>query len=201
MSEDRKYRWVGTRPIRHDGVDKVTGRANFGADFSLPGMLHGSVLRSPHAHARIVSIDVKPALALDGVKAVITSADLPEITPDQAGNGPTDFRDLSRNVLARDKVLYDGHPVAALAAKMAEVARRGGGRVEADYRNGAQDGTLTQIMWGRLPSGATTIREITCLDNGNERCYDKTYELDVTTLIIVAPDGHRCSLPAKLFLE
>ena len=86
-------------------------------------------------------------------------------------------------------------------AKMAEIARRGGGSVEADYRNGAQEGTLTQIMWGRLPSGAATIREITCLDNGNERCYDKTYELDVTTLTIVTPDGRRCSLPAKLFLE
>ena len=86
-------------------------------------------------------------------------------------------------------------------AKMAEIARRGGGSVEADYRNGAQEGTLTQIEWGRLPSGAATIREITCLDNGNVRRYDKTYELDVTTLTIVAPDGHRWSLPAKLFLE
>ncbi len=133
MSEERKYRWVGTRPIRHDGVDKVTGRANFGADFSLPGMLHGSVLRSPHAHARIVSIDVKAALALDGVKAVITSADLPEITPDQAGNGPTDFRDLSRNVLARDKVLYDGHPVAALAATSPRTATDALERIGVEY--------------------------------------------------------------------
>ena len=84
-------------------------------------------------------------------------------------------------------------------AKMAEIARRGGGSVEADYRNGAQEGTLTQIMWGRVPSRATTIREITCLDNGNERCYDKTYELDVTTLTIVTPDGQRCSLREGFF--
>ena len=135
MSEESKYRWIGTRPIRHDGVDKVTGRANFGADFSLPGMLHGRVLRSPHAHARIRSIDVAPALALDGVKAVMTSADLPEITPDQAreGGGPTDFRDLSRNVMARDKVLYEGHPVAAVAATSERLANEALARIEVDY--------------------------------------------------------------------
>ena len=66
MSE-RKFRQVGTRPIRHDGLDKVTGRAQFGADYSAPGMLWGKVLRSPHAHARIRAIDVSAALAMDGV--------------------------------------------------------------------------------------------------------------------------------------
>ncbi len=104
MSEERKFQWVGTRPIRHDGVDKVTGRANFGADFSLPGMLHGKVLRSPFAHARIRSIDVAPALALEGVKVAITGADLPEI-PHESGagaEGPVDFADVSRNVMARE---------------------------------------------------------------------------------------------------
>ena len=70
MSEKTKYRWVGTRPIRHDGVDKVTGRANYGADLSLPGMLFGKVLRSPHPHARVLSIDTSEAEKLDGVKAV-----------------------------------------------------------------------------------------------------------------------------------
>jgi xanthine dehydrogenase molybdenum-binding subunit len=57
MSERRQFRYVGTRPVRHDGADKVTGRANFGADATFPGMLHGRVLRSPHAHARILAID------------------------------------------------------------------------------------------------------------------------------------------------
>jgi len=70
------FDYIGTRPIRHDGFDKVTGRANFAADFSLPGMLHGAVLRSPHAHARIVSIDTGAAEALPGVKAVVTGPDL-----------------------------------------------------------------------------------------------------------------------------
>ena len=68
---------VGTRPIRPDGVDKVTGRANFGADMTMPGMLWGKVKRSPHAHARIMSINIDKALKLPGVKAIVTAADFP----------------------------------------------------------------------------------------------------------------------------
>ena len=79
MSE-RTFTYVGTRPIRHDGLDKVTGRANYGADFSLPGMLQGVVLRSPHAHARIVSIDTSAAAAMPGVKAIVTGSDIPKTT-------------------------------------------------------------------------------------------------------------------------
>ena len=135
MGEARKFKWVGTRPIRHDGVDKVTGRANFGADFSLPGMLHGRVLRSPHAHARILSIDTAAALALDGVKTVITAADLPEIPSQEGSTGEQqiDFRDLSHNIMARDKVLYDGHPVAAVAATSLEVAAEALERIAVAY--------------------------------------------------------------------
>ncbi len=118
------YKVVGTRPVRPDGVDKVTGRAAFGADFALPGMLIGKVLRSPHAHARIQSIDVERAKALPGVKAVITAADFPEIPSEESfvGEGPMNFRDLSRNCMARDKVLYEGHAVAAVAATSAAIA-------------------------------------------------------------------------------
>ena len=65
--EDKTLNWVGTRATRPDGVDKVTGRAKFGADTYLPNMLHGKVLRSPYAHARIKSIDLSKALALPGV--------------------------------------------------------------------------------------------------------------------------------------
>src|ERR1041384_2260504 len=74
----QEYTVVGTRPIRHDGVDKVTGRAQYGADFQMAGMLYGHVLRSPHAHARIRRIDTSKAEALPGVKAVLTAADFPE---------------------------------------------------------------------------------------------------------------------------
>src|SRR3954447_10047043 len=77
-------RLVGTRPIRPDGVDKVTGRANFGADMTLPGMLWGKVKRSPHAHARIVSIDCDKALKLPGVRAVVTRADFLDVPPERA---------------------------------------------------------------------------------------------------------------------
>jgi CO/xanthine dehydrogenase Mo-binding subunit len=73
-----KYKWIGTRPDRPDGADKVTGRARFGADFSLPGQLIGKVLRSPHAHAVVKSIDTSKAEALNGVKAVITAKDFPD---------------------------------------------------------------------------------------------------------------------------
>src|SRR5581483_7677328 len=100
-------RVVGTRPIRPDGVDKVTGRAMFGADMVMPGMLWGKVKRSPHAHARIVSIDASKALKLPGVKAVVTADDFPDIASEEAfvGEGPINFRDLSRNCMARGQAL------------------------------------------------------------------------------------------------
>jgi len=117
-------RVVGTRPVRPDGVEKVTGRAVFGADATMSGQIYGRVVRSPHAHARIVSIDTSKALALPGVKAVITAADLPNIPSEEAfvGEGPMNFRDLSLNVMARGKVLYEGHAVAAVAAMTDAVA-------------------------------------------------------------------------------
>ena len=87
MAEARDFRYVGTRPIRPDGVDKVTGRANYGADFAMPGMLYGAVVRSPHAHANVVSIDTSGALALDGVRAVVTGADFPSVAPGEIEGG------------------------------------------------------------------------------------------------------------------
>ena len=92
----KKYRVIGTRPVRHDGVDKVTGRAKYGADLQLSGMLFGAVLRSPHAHARIVSIDVAPALAVPGVRAVMTHDDLPDPAHRTAelGEGAVDIAPL-----------------------------------------------------------------------------------------------------------
>src|SRR6266571_1444244 len=123
--ENQKFRVVGTRPVRHDGVDKVTGRALYGADFSMAGLLHGAVLRSPHAHARIVSIDASRAEALPGVKAVLTRDDFgdqpSEFVP--AGEMMMNYKDVIRNVLAREKALYEGHAVAAVAATSTAVAR------------------------------------------------------------------------------
>src|SRR6185437_6455915 len=118
------FRVIGTRPVRHDGVDKVTGRAKYGADYSFPGMLHGKVLRSPHAHAIIKSINTDKARVLPGVKAIITAADWPLLSDkvEQGGEGPVNLAHLSLNLLARDKVLYDGHAVAAVAAINPHVA-------------------------------------------------------------------------------
>lgn len=129
------FRVVGTRPIRPDGVDKVTGRAAFGADMSLPGMLVGKVKRSPHAHARILSIHTDKARALPGVKAVITAADLPDLPSEvaAAGEAAMNFRDLSCNCMARGKVLYEGHAVAAVAATSGAVADAALALIEVEY--------------------------------------------------------------------
>lgn len=134
-SADTPLRSVGTRPVRPDGIDKVTGRAVFSADFNLPDALHGAVLRSPFAHARILRIDAGRALALPGVKAVITASDLPAIPDDRAMiNGqPPDFRDMSANILARDKVLYEGHAIAAIAAVDSQTAEQALQLVDVEY--------------------------------------------------------------------
>lgn len=123
-SNNRKYQVIGTRPVRPDGVDKVTGRALYGADFQLPGMLFGAVLRSPHAHARILSIDVSQAAAIPGVKALITSQDMPKVADKMADLGETsvNLRYQRNNLLAEDKVLYHGHAVAAVAATSRHIA-------------------------------------------------------------------------------
>ena len=135
MTLETTLKVVGTRPIRPDGVEKVTGRANFGADRAVPGMLYGKIKRSPHAHARILGINADKALALAGVKAVVTAADFPEIRSEEAfvGEGPMNFRDLSRNVMARGKVLYEGHAVAAVAALSPAIAAEAVELIEVEY--------------------------------------------------------------------
>src|ERR1700720_2249575 len=126
---------VGTRPIRPDGVDKVTGRANFGADMKMPGMLWGKIKRSPHAHARIVSINTDKAMALPGVKAVTTRVDFPDIPPEKRvlGAAPANLWDLSRNCMARGKALYEGHAVAAVAATSPAIAEQALDLIEVEY--------------------------------------------------------------------
>ena len=132
---EHKFKVIGTRPIRHDGVDKVTGRARYGADISLPGMLHAKVLRSPHAHARIKAIDTSAARALSGVKAVITGADFPDVPPElvQVGENFVNARNLSMNIMARDKVLYDGHAVAAVVATSSHIAEEAVKLIKVEY--------------------------------------------------------------------
>jgi CO/xanthine dehydrogenase Mo-binding subunit len=135
VSNPSGYQVIGTRPIRHDGMDKVTGRAIYGADVQMAGLLHGRILRSPHAHARIRKIDTGKALALPGVCAVATSADLPEPGDRIAelGEGAVNLRHLSSNCLARGKVLYQGHAVAAVAAVSPHLAEEALSLIEVDY--------------------------------------------------------------------
>jgi CO/xanthine dehydrogenase Mo-binding subunit len=121
----RVFKVVGTRPDRPDGIDKVTGRARFGADMVAPGMLTGRILRSPHAHARILRIDTSKAEALAGVKAVVTRADF--------GTVPDHVADIMENCMAGEKALYDGHAIAAVAAISPSVARQALRLIEVDY--------------------------------------------------------------------
>ena len=161
------FKWVGTRPVRPDGTDKVTGRAVFGADFNLPGTLTGAVVRSPHAHARIKSIDTSAAEKLPGVLAVMTAKDMPDLPSEVStgGESPINFRHVSLNVMARDKALYAGHAVAAacLACLMVQLEVAEGGPVlHADlFTNGVDPkptkasniAGLTQFTLGDLDAG------------------------------------------------
>src|SRR5450631_4058655 len=131
----KQFKWVGTRPVRPDGVPKVTGLAQYGADLAMPGELVGRILRSPHAHARIRSIDTSKAAALPGVKAVVTSADFPEqkfeyVGPERVAQN---FWHMTRNIMAREKVLYEGHAIAAVAATTPAIADDALRLIEVDY--------------------------------------------------------------------
>ncbi len=134
-ADEAKFKQIGSRPIRHDGLDKVTGRARFGADYALPGMLQGVFVRSPHAHARILSIDTSKAEKIPGVRAIITAADFPNVPMDWIGAGShgVDFGANSRTILAREKVLFHGHAYAAVAATSVEIAREASELIEVEW--------------------------------------------------------------------
>ena len=156
------YKVVGTRPIRHDGADKVTGRAKYGVDVQMTGLLYGQVLRSPHAHARIKSIDTGKALAYPGVKAVLTGKDMPlaqKTEPDR------NKRFASDNLMAQAKALYKGHAVAAVAASSQHVADIAAGLIEVEYD------VLSPLIDVRaaMESGATLLHdELTTMELGEK---------------------------------
>ena len=153
-----EYSVVGTRPRRHDALDKVTGEARYAADVSMAGLLIGKILRSPYAHAWIRSIDTTKALALPGVKAVVTSADLPQPPSKVADLGEgaaSQVKFLSNNCLAGDKALYKGHAVAAVAATSAEAAEEALSLIEVEYE------VLSPVLDGReaIRKGAPLVHE------------------------------------------
>ena len=127
-------KWIGQRTIRPDGADKVTGRAAFAADAAMPGMIWGKVLRSPHPHAVIRGIDTSKAEALTGVKAVVTAADITDYPVDTpVPLGIQDMRWMCRNVMAREKALFHGHPIAAVAATTEAIAAEACQLIEVDF--------------------------------------------------------------------
>lgn len=131
----KDYKVVGTRPIRHDGYDKVTGKAIYGADIKLPGLIWGSVARSPHAHAKIISIDTTEAKKMDGVLAVITHEDMPKAENKMVdlGEGSVNFKWASEKLMANNKVIYKGQPVAAIAAIDRHVAEEAARKIFVEY--------------------------------------------------------------------
>ncbi len=118
---------IGTRTVRLDAPDKVTGRARYVDDLSFPGQLYGALLQSPHAHARILSIDTSKALKLPGVKAVLTARDIP---PTKYGVSPARY---DENLFAVEKVRYIGDEVAAVAAVDLDTALEAVGLIEVEY--------------------------------------------------------------------
>ncbi|WP_425617406.1 xanthine dehydrogenase family protein molybdopterin-binding subunit [Anatilimnocola sp. NA78] len=138
------YKVIGQRPVRHDGADKVTGKAIYTADLQLPNMAHGRIVRSPHAHAKIKRIDVSAALAMPGVLAVVTADDFPNLAEKIAimgEAGAVNLQHLAGNCLAKDKVLYKGHAVAAVAATNTHIAEEACKKIVVEYE------PLPSVTW------------------------------------------------------
>ena len=135
LATNTDFKVVGTRPVRHDGTDKVTGRALYGADYDASGLLHGKILRSPHAHAVIKSINTSKAENLEGVKAVVTSSDFPQVADKtvELGEDETKLKWLRDNILASDKALYGGHAIAGVAAVSPHIAEEALKLIEVEY--------------------------------------------------------------------
>jgi CO/xanthine dehydrogenase Mo-binding subunit len=135
LATNTDFKVVGTRPVRHDGTDKVTGRALYGADYDASGLLHGKILRSPHAHAVIKSINTSKAENLEGVKAVVTSSDFPQVADKtvELGEDETKLKWLRDNILASDKALYGGHAIAGVAAANPHIAEEALKLIEVEY--------------------------------------------------------------------
>ncbi|HNO65314.1 MAG TPA: xanthine dehydrogenase family protein molybdopterin-binding subunit [Tepidiformaceae bacterium] len=133
--EKPEYKVIGTRPIRPDGVEKVTGRAQYGADIRLPGLIHGRILRSPHAHARILSIDTSEAERHPGVFAVLTATDFAgaEDRMEDLGESAINVKEALDNVLAGEKALYRGHAIAAVAAINPHVCEEALAKIKVEY--------------------------------------------------------------------
>jgi CO/xanthine dehydrogenase Mo-binding subunit len=129
----RKFRVVGQSPAHHDFVNKVRGTLLYAADWNLPGMIHGKVVRSDVAPAKIVRIDTSAAERLEGVVAVLTAADVPHNAIVEHASGGLGELTVEQPVLAGDRVRYVGEPVAVVAATDPETAAEAADLVEVEY--------------------------------------------------------------------
>ncbi|MCH7735456.1 MAG: xanthine dehydrogenase family protein molybdopterin-binding subunit [Chloroflexi bacterium] len=165
--DPKNFKVVGTRPIRHDGFDKVTGRAQYGADIRIPGLIWGEVLRSPHAHARIKSIDTSAAEAMAGVLAAVTHADFPTLEDRtiEAGEGTVNFITHSQNVLADKKVHYKGHVVAAVAAIDHNTALEAVQKIKVEYETLP---TVNSVEEALAPDAPIVFEDLVGDDLGEE---------------------------------
>ena len=163
-----QYKVIGTRPIRHDGIDKVVGRAKYGADYSAPGMVHGKILRSPYAHARIKSINAERALRMPGVRAVITHRDFAPLTGEvelqYGGETAFDAYFYTLNLLAKDKVLYHGHAVAAVAAVSPHLAEEALELIEVEYE---ELPPVLDLIDAMKPDAPILLSEVRAQDDPN----------------------------------
>ncbi len=157
-----EFKVVGTRPIRHDGTDKVTGRAQYGGDFQAAGMIYAKVLRSPYAHARIKSIDTRKALALPGVKAVITGQDMPVVQKNDDDNAA---KMASEKVMASAKALYKGHAVAAVAATSSHIAESALELIDVQYE---ELPAATQVLDAMKDDAGLLHDDMTTIDLGQQ---------------------------------
>ena len=120
-----EFKIVGTSPARMGGVERVIGKGVYGIDLMLKDQLHGAILRSQYAHAKIVSIDTSEAKKVPGVHAVVTAADAPNVRYGRSY--------IDRHILARDKVRFMGDPVAAVAAESPAIAKQALKKIKVVY--------------------------------------------------------------------
>ncbi|MCI0873410.1 MAG: xanthine dehydrogenase family protein molybdopterin-binding subunit, partial [Chloroflexi bacterium] len=134
-SDGLEFKQLGKRFRKVDGDAKVTGQAVFGADFTAQGSLFAKIVRSPYAHARIVSIDTSEAEAMPGVEAVCTAADFPSDVSGDVDTGEVEIgiQYLANLIMGRRKVLFEGHPVAAVAATDIHIAEEAARLVKVEY--------------------------------------------------------------------
>src|SRR5499426_3087850 len=176
---------IGASPLRIGGDRLTAGAGQFVADVTVPGMLHAVVLRSPHAHARVVAVDVKRALEMPGVSAVLTAADVPDtaIIPNRVGAPPGTERYL-QPAIAREVVRYVGEPVALVIA---------------DDRYVAEDAlAMIDVVYEPLPVCASTAA---ALEPGAPRLFAGTESNNVAVISMRVGDADRGLADAALVLR